>query len=144
MKRTNLIFNISFIFGSVYLFFVTYTFPTRFGVEDSGPALFPRFALIALVVLLVLDSIMILKNNSDKPIFDQNEKKKLKSLVLFNIIIFLFIFLLGKVNFIFLSIVCLFILCKILKINWKSSIITSSVLSLFIYFVFVEGLNIIL
>lgn len=144
MRRTNIIFNLLLLIASVYFFTLTFSFPTRFGIEDSGPALFPRVGLGILVLLLLLDTFAVLKKKNEESFFTQEEKSKLGRFGLFIGIIFVFVFLLGKIYFLFLSMVVLFLLCLIVKVKWTSSIVTSVLLSLLIYFVFIKGLNIII
>lgn len=144
MKKANLIFNLIVLIASAYFFSLTFSFPTRFGIEDSGPALFPRVSLGILIILLLLDTFIIVKKKNDEPLFTKEERTKIGRLGLFILTIFFFVFFLGKVNFILLAMISLFILCIILRLNLISSIVTSVCLSLFIHFVFIEGLNIIL
>ncbi|MFD1064465.1 tripartite tricarboxylate transporter TctB family protein [Oceanobacillus locisalsi] len=144
MKKANLIFNAILFVAIVYLFVLTFFFPTRFGIEDSGPAIFPRFALIGLSILLLIDTISTIRKNGNIPLFTQEEKKKLVRFMLLLATIFVFVLLLGKINFIILSLISLFIVSTIFKLKWMTSVMTSVVLTLFIYFVFVEGLNIVL
>lgn len=144
MKKANLIFNLVLFIVIVYLFVLTFSFPTRFGIEDSGPTIFPRFALIGLAILLVMDSLAVVRKKVNLPLFSQDEKKKLVRFVLLLVIIFTFVFCLGKLNFIILSLISLFLISMVFKLKWVTSLITSVTLTLFIYFVFVEGLNIVL
>lgn len=144
LKKTTLTVNTIIFIVALYFLNSTFDFPEKMAGQKVGPAFFPRVMLISLLVLLMIDTFSVLKKKDTEPLFDEEEKRKLLPLVAVILLIFVFTFLLGKINFILLASVILFSICMVLRLKWIPSVIVSVSLSVGVFLIFVEFFRVLL
>jgi hypothetical protein len=144
LKTANLLLNGTITVACLIFFYQTFHFPMLFGIEDSGPALFPRIALAALLLFVIIDSAVIIRKRDGEFFFTKEERGNLWRLALLIGLLVFFVFFLGKLPFLILSLVTMFLIGLVFQLKWGPALLTAVVLTFFIQFVFIKGLNIIL
>ncbi|PTM59329.1 tripartite tricarboxylate transporter TctB family protein [Desmospora activa] len=141
-KPLSLLFNAGMVLVAVYLFTLTSQFPSPSNPNIPGPAYFPRLMLGLLVILLIADGIRTLLQRRMGPFFSDEEKKGLKKWLYIIGVVLLFVFTLGRLPFLPVMAVVIFAMCKLLQLNWKGSILTTVILSLLVYLIFIKGFHV--
>ncbi|WP_413305925.1 tripartite tricarboxylate transporter TctB family protein [Bacillus sp. 1P10SD] len=144
MKIANMIFHVILIAVSLFFFKESLSFPKGDGLGGLSPAFFPQLMLILVIVFSAYDLIVSFLKKENARFFEGVTGKMAVSFgVVFGSML-LMIFLLGKLPFILIAAVMLFIQCMILKLKLGTSLVTSVVLSVSIYLIFVKGFNVLL
>lgn len=143
MRSINTLFTATIIGASVYFLIQTFNFPKGIGNGVPSPSFFPQLVLILVIVFSLLHFVRLFKVEV-RPLFSKEERGKIKQLLCFIGSVFVFVLLFGKVPFLPLSVVILSVMGIIFRLSWTKSLITATILSTFVYFVFVKGLHVVL
>ena len=143
MRGLQIVVGIFFIVLSIFLYTVSLSFPKVHNMA-SGPAVFPQIILISLIVFSTIYVIQSIISKKRIPIFGSLERKNLFTLLLIFVVLLIYVLLFGKFSFLLLSAFTFFVVCKILKMKWSISILTSVILSGVVYYAFTKGFHVIL
>lgn len=144
MKMANILFNVILIVIAAFFFKETFSFPEGSDIGGIGPAFFPQTMLILVIIFAVY--------NLAEAVISIGREKFFEGITRVNAVTFcvvigsmlLMIFFLGSLPFILIASVMLFIQCYFLKLKLITSVITSLVLSVSVYLIFVKGFSVLL
>lgn len=144
MKMANILFNVFLILIATFFFKETFSFPEGSDIGGIGPAFFPQTMLILVIVFAVYNLVEAVISKGREKFFEGITRV---NAVTFSVVIgsmLLMIFFLGSLPFILIASVMLFIQCYFLKLKLITSVITSLVLSVSVYLIFVKGFSVLL
>lgn len=144
MKMANILFNVFLIAIAAYFFKETLSFPEGADIGGIGPAFFPQTMLILVIVFAVYNLGAAVITKEKGRFFEGVTRANGISFCVVIGSMLLMIFFLGLLPFILIASIMLFIQCYFLKIKLIPSVITSIVLSVSVYLIFVKGFSVLL
>lgn len=144
MKKANVLFDVILIMAAVYFFMETLSFPDGDELGGIGPAFFPQLMLLLLVGFCLIDIVSSIRKKSDSRFFEGSSRTNIISITVVLGSMLAMIFLLGKMPFIPIAAAMILCQCLILKLKLIPSLLTSVILSVSIYLIFVKGFSVLL
>lgn len=144
MKQANVLFNSMVMIISGFFFYKTLSFPEGPGQGGIGPAFFPQIILISIILFCAYDLIKVLIVKLNESLFEGVTRQHVISFCVVFMSMLLMIFFFGKLPFILIATIMIFIQCMILKMKMLTSLITSLALSVSVYLIFVKGFSVLL
>jgi hypothetical protein len=144
MKKANVLFDVVVMVISGFFFYKTLSFPEGPGQGGIGPAFFPQIILGSLILFSAYDLIQALFKKEISRFFEGVTRHNAISFIVVVAMMMLMIFFLGKLPFILIASVMIFVQCLILKMKVLSSLLTSVILSVSVYLIFVKGFSVLL
>ncbi|MBB6454582.1 hypothetical protein HNQ94_003071 [Salirhabdus euzebyi] len=148
MKKANVLFDIVVITISLFFFSKTFSFPEGIGQGGIGPAFFPKIILVTIIFFCLIDILKVILLNKvqeeGRHFFEGITRHHAISFCVVVGSMILMIFFLGKLPFILISIIMLFIQFIVLKLKVLTSLVTAVILSISVYLIFVKGFSVLL
>lgn len=144
MKILHMATSLIIMLTAGYFFIVSLSFPPGMGGGVPGPAFFPQLILILVILLSIIYLVQVIREKDPGPIFTELERSKLLTLLIISIAILIFVFFLGKISFFILAPGFLLLICLILRLHWRTSLLTTIILCLMVYLIFMKGFKVII
>ncbi|WP_394138361.1 tripartite tricarboxylate transporter TctB family protein [Cytobacillus oceanisediminis] len=144
MKKANILFNVVLIIAAAYFFIESLSFPDGADLGGIGPAFFPQMMLLLLIGFCLIDIVNSIRKKSDSRFFEGSSRTNIISISVVLGSMLAMIFLLGKMPFILIAAAMILCQCLILKLKLIPSLLTSIILSVSIYLIFVKGFSVLL